>query len=128
MYDHYAIGLAISCLSAVVVFLSGWPIGPMGPSETMPQRSIFFLEFFQIFTMGCVNGQKSETSGSVFHFPTHRAHGPIGDHASAIRSFYNFSKFLQWVVLMVKSLKHRGPCSIAPRVRGRVGMDEKMKA
>jgi len=60
----------------------------------------------------------------------HRAHGPIGDHASAIRSFCNFSKFLQWVVLMVKSLKHWGGsvphCPACSRVRACVGMDEKM--
>src|SRR6218665_2409761 len=40
--------------------------------------------------MVCVNAQKSETSGSVPHCPTHRAHGPIGDHASAVRSFLQF--------------------------------------
>src|SRR6218665_3275841 len=43
---------------------------------------------------------------------------PIGAHRgpclSAPYVFAIFSKFLQWVVLLVKSLKHLGPCPIAP--------------
>src|SRR6218665_2921447 len=53
-----------------------------------------------------------ETSSSLFKRLAHRAHR--GPGLSAPYVFAIFSKFLQWVVLLVKSLKHLGPCPIAP--------------
>src|SRR6218665_1494321 len=45
--------------SLVVVLLSGWPIGahrgPSDPSGSLAPSPRRFLQFFQIFAMGCVN-------------------------------------------------------------------------
>src|SRR6218665_1857622 len=78
---------------------------------------VILCQRFSIGFLSC--DWASEVSSSLFKRLAHRApSGPTGAHRgpclSAPYVFAIFPNFLQWVVLLVKSLKHLGPCPIAP--------------